>query len=128
MALTPEKLAVLREQASALMPGTESMKALLKQLELANLIPELVAEIDRLRAEIAAMRPIVEAVADYAKLKRYADLCEWCGAQGESANSHAAECPVTAATTFLAEHPTAGEASHVWHMTGSNAPWEDEAQ
>lgn len=21
-----------------------------------------------------------------------------------------------------------GEPSHVWHMTGSNAPWEDEAQ
>lgn len=78
------------------------------------------AEVDRLRAreqaladENAAMRPMVEALRDYAGLKRYADPCEWCGAQGQSVGSHTPDCLVTAAATFLTKHPatdTAGEA------------------
>ena len=70
------------------------------------------AEVDRLRAreqaladENAAMRPMVEALRDYAGLKRYADPCEGCGAQGQSVGSHTPDCLVTAAATFLTKHP-----------------------
>lgn len=66
-------------------------------------------KIERLRAENAAMRPFVEAIVDYAGLKRYADLCEWCGEQGQSTDRHTAECPVTAAVAFLAQHPAQEE-------------------
>ena len=68
---------------------------------------------DRVRAENVAMRPFAEALRDYAGLKRYADPCEWCGAQGQSVGSHTPDCLVTAAATFLTKHPatdTAGEA------------------
>lgn len=60
------------------------------------------AAIERLRAREMQMREMVARLAAYATEKRYADWCVWCDEQGQSYESHAADCTVTKARALLA--------------------------
>ncbi len=83
----------------------------------------LLAEVERLRAEDATMRPMMEKVAAaepyYSEQPEgwHCTLCDgWYPEQwspypdgGKSQFQHDVDCPVTQARAYLAAHPTAGE-------------------
>ena len=65
-------------------------------------------ELQRLRAENVAMRPIVEAMAtDSRGYAAGARTCLLCGALDLSGYPipHADDCPVTQARAYIAQHP-----------------------
>lgn len=70
-------------------------------------ITDLLAEVERLRAEVAAMRPIVEAVA-LGKQKRGNHVVCICSAPFDD-NHHENDCPIAQARAYIAQHPATGE-------------------
>ena len=65
-------------------------------------VKRLRAEVAEQQAEVAAMRPIVEAVADGATDSETGDCC-FCGWSGYP---HEGNCPVLRAQMYVAQHPT----------------------
>src|SRR5690348_9764704 len=101
--MSEERLVEVRQYAHAIREKMQGSEGAPTELVWAGIcIMELLAEVERLRAEVAAMRPIVEAVAKLdGEMHGSVVVCQWCNAYTTSLKDipvkHEPDCLVTQA-------------------------------
>ena len=107
--MSDERLREIRSRLDTL--GVHSLSDSVKSSEAYDMSMDLLTEVERQRAVIAAMRPVVEAVAEHigAPINEHFRQCAFCanGAVESRLIAHANDCEVEQAQAVVAQHPTA---------------------